>query len=85
MNQPIRWRPVGATAWVNDDATLIDGIGGNLAIRTNKGFVSMDRNGSTKYESSMGHWEGNFRLDANLPIVRITPSVVTYVLEVSER
>lgn len=85
MQQPIRWRPLGASAWVNDDAVLVDGIEGNVAVRTNKGFLSMDRNGTTKYAPSLGRWEGRFRLDGQLPVLRITPEVVTYVIEIAER
>jgi hypothetical protein len=87
MNQPIKWRPLGTTVWRNtDDAVLVDGLSqGLLAIKTSNGYVTTDRDGSNRYEPNMGAWEGSYSLDMGLPILHITPNVVSYVLEIAER
>lgn len=85
MNQPIKWRALGSTTWNDDNAVLVDGLSGNLAINTDKGYVTTDRNGSNRYSPTMSAWEGNYELDDKLPLVHITPQVVTYALEIQER
>jgi hypothetical protein len=82
MNQPIQYRAIGGSTW--SVGTLVDGLNGNLAIQVAGGYVTMDRNGSTRVSATMGDWEGSYRLGTDAPVLRITPNVVTYVLEIKE-
>lgn len=82
MNQNIQWRVLGDTNWNN--GTLVDGLNNNLAIKVIGGYITMDRMGITRISASMGAWEGNYILDKNNPILRITPNIVTYIVEIHE-
>ena len=87
MNQPCKWRHIDELNWHDEtSAVLVDGLSPDeLAIKTDNGYVTMDRDGNTRYSPNMGPWEGSYKLDSDLPILRITPNVVTYCLEVAER
>ena len=83
MHQPITWRPLGAPDW--KAGTLVDGLDrGSYAIAVEGGFVTMDRNGTTRVSPAMGAWEGRYVLASDAPVLRITPNVVTYVVELRE-
>lgn len=87
MNQAIVYRLLGSTIWL--PGTLVQGLdSSHYAIidgGVNKGkYVSMDRNGSLKYADTMGPWEGNYSLGTDINVLRITPNVVTYLIEIQE-
>lgn len=85
MNQAIQWRVLGATTW--NDGTLVDGLNGNLAVQLTSAptYLTQDRNGSTRTTATtIGAWEGNFKLGTDAPVLRITPNVVTYAIEIHE-
>ena len=82
MNLAIEWRALDDIEW--NSGVLVDGLNGNLAIKTPEGYVTMDRNGTTRISPNMSNWEGNYILDKNNPVLRITPNIVTYVVEIRE-
>lgn len=86
MNQPIQWRQIGATTW--NDGVLVDGLSGNLAVQIQTQpatYLTMDRDGQTRTTAtSIGPWEGNFKLGTDAPVLRIRPKVVTYAIEIHE-
>jgi hypothetical protein len=82
MQQPIQWRQLGESNW--HDGTLVDGLDGDVAIQVAGGYLTMDRNGTTRVEPTIGAWEGHYVLRDDAPLLQITPNVVTYVLEIHE-